>query len=163
MVKAKKKTYDDPEISIFQLLKSIDLKEYDYYEKLNEEQKKKIACYVLFRWAACVEGNNDISKYYTISANSFINENFFDLGKHPKLQWLLICAGSPNVGAQKHYWLGSGKKGKGNPLRTFILEKFPHMKLDEIDLMLTVTSQEEIKIWLKNLGLEEKEVKKLLS
>lgn len=160
MSKKTKKEYDDP-LSIWQEMKAVDLKDYDYYDRLNEDQKKQFSTYLLMRWASTVEGNGDIPKYYAVATNEFVNANFFSLSRHKKLQWLSICAISPNIGKQKHYWLGAAKGNGSSSIKKLLMEHLPITKEDEIDLILRVNTKEEIILWLRQCGIEEKVLKSL--
>jgi hypothetical protein len=160
MSKKTKKEYDDP-LSIWQEMKAVDLKDYDYYDRLNEDQKKQFSTYLLMRWASTVEGTGDIPKYYTVATNEFVNANFFSLSRHKKLQWLIICAISPNIGKQRHYWLGANKGKGSSALKNILLELLPNTKESDIDLMLKLNAKEELKEWLRQCGKDEKTLKAL--
>jgi hypothetical protein len=155
-----KKDYNDP-LAIWNEMAGFDRKDYDYYDRLTDDQKKQFSPYLMLRWGSTVEGNNDISKYYAVASNEFVNADFWSIQKHKKLQWLLCCVVSPNVGKQKHYWLGTAKRESGSNLRKLLLDKLPNTKIDEIDLILKVKNTEEIIQWLKSFGLDEKTLKSL--
>jgi hypothetical protein len=155
-----KKDYNDP-LAIHNEMAAFDRKEYDYYDRLDDDQKKKFSPYLMMRWGSTVEGNNDIAKYYTVATNEFVNTNLWTIQKHKKLQWLTCCAVSPGLGKQKHYWLGAAK-GKGtSALKNILLEQLPNTKESDIDLILDMKSKEEIKEWLRQCGIEEKTLKVL--
>jgi hypothetical protein len=156
-----KKEYND-KLAIWNIMSAADKKDYNFYDRLTNDQKKQFSPYLLMRWFSTVEGITDISKYYTIATNEYINSNFWDIQKHKKLQWLCICAASPSIGKQKHYWLGNAKRESSNSLRNILMECFPDSKSNDIDLMLRVNSKEEIKEWLKTQrGFDEKNLKNL--
>lgn len=158
----KSKTYknnNDP-LQIWHLMSALDRKDYSYYDNLNDDQKKEIQPYLLFRWGSTVQGNNDIAKYYTIAANSFVNENFWEI-KDKKLQWLLCCTISPNIGKQKHYWLGASKKSSGSKLKKALIEAFPNKKEDEVDLMISLNKMEDFIEYFRGVGWEDEKLKEL--
>ena len=156
-----KKDYNDP-LAIWNEMKALNQKNHKYYDNLTEEQQKKFSPYLLLRWGACVEGNTELSKYYAVAANEFVNINFWEITKHKKLAWLCLCTISPNIENPKHYWLGSAKKENLNPLRNKLLELLPTTKEKDIDLMLQLNNKEEIKGWLRQCGLQEKDLKAIL-
>lgn len=158
--KISKKDYNDP-LAIWNEMSAVDKKDYNFYDRLNDEQKKKFSTYLIMRWASTVEGNNDISKYYNIATNEFVNINLWDLSKHKKLQWLTCCAISPKLGKQKHYWLGAAKGNGSSSIKKLLMEHLPITKEDEIDLILRVNTKEEIILWLRQCGIEEKVLKSL--
>lgn len=155
-----KRDWNDP-LAIHNEMAAFDRKDYGYYDRLDDDQKKQFSPYILMRWGSTVEGNDDISKYYAVAVNEFVNGDFWSLNKHKKLQWLICCTASPGIGKQKHYWLGANKRESSNPFKKYLMEYYPNMKLDEIDLILKTHSIEELKDWLRRCGLDEKTLKQL--
>lgn len=110
MAKAKTPTdekFEKVDFDLFEALAAIDRKDYGYYERLTEEQKKKFVPYMLIMWASCIKGKSDLQRYYLQSvdyhSNKFLlNEN---ITSHPKLQWFMLCASSPGLGKQFHMWI----------------------------------------------------------
>lgn len=149
-------------LAIWNEMSAFDRKDYNYYDKLTDDEKKQFSPYILMKWGANVEGNNNISKYYIAATNEYINNNFWDIQKHKKLQWLNLCVISPGIGKQRHYWITSSKK-ETNKLKNKLLELFPERKKDEIDLILKVNSDETILEWLKQTGMDKKELNLIMS
>lgn len=150
-------------LDLKRVLSAADAKNLGFYDSLSDEDKKLFSAYLTLRWMASVGGSADLQAYYLLSTNENVNKNFWDLGKHPKLNWLSIAAASPGVGNQFHYWLTPKKKAGGKPkLRKELALRFPAMKEDEIDMLLTINTTEEIATWLKESGMDDKEVKALL-
>ena len=54
-----------------------------------------------------LKGSSALSAYYVMSTDSNANKYFFNeyVSKHPKLQWLMLCASSPGKGKQFHPWI----------------------------------------------------------
>jgi len=143
-------------IPIWEIMENMDNKNYNFYDSLSEEDKKKFSPYMILKWGSCVENDGNVGRYYTLSSNENSNMDFWNISKHPKLQWLACCAMSPKIGRTRHYWIGSVKKGSSNPLKSRLMEIHPSMKEDEIDLLLKMNSEEDIKKWLVEQGLEQK-------
>jgi len=89
-------------------LSQLDKKAYSYYNNLTPEEKKSFSGYLLLRYASSVDSSPDMEEYYLRQANE-VNKNFFDLSKHPDLQWKLLSTISPNMGNQFHPWLNAKK------------------------------------------------------
>jgi len=157
-----KPDYNDP-LHISNEMAALDRKDYEYYDKLDDEQKKKFTPYLMLRWGSCVEGNQEAAQYYAVAMNEFANQNFWEINRHKKLQWMACCAASPGIGKQRHYWLGAAKKTSVDPLKKFIMEQFPSTKLSEIDLLIQQNSAEAILEWLQQHGLDNKMLTKILS
>lgn len=154
---AKEKSKDD--ISLSDQLRAVDRKDRTFRSRMTEEQQKKFSPYVMMRYAASVEGNLDLQSYYLIATNENANKYFFDLSKHPELQWLCCTTVSPGMGTQRHYWFnGSAKKSSGDKyldrLTKIVREKLPAHKLEDIDVWLETAEITEVEEWILAHGDE---------
>jgi chlorite dismutase len=149
-------------LSINNEMAQLDTKNRGFYDELTEEERKKFATYLMLRYAASVEGNADLQEWYLRATNERVNLNFFDLGKHPKLQWLLCTTVSPDMGRQRHYWQASKKKeGTSNSKSVkFLTKLYPYMKQDEIELLAELNDVKELKALAKSMGMPDNEIKK---
>jgi len=116
----------------------------------------------MLRWGSTVTGSSDLQAYYLISTNENVNKNFFELGKHPKLQWLTCTTVSPDMGYQNHYWLSTKKRGGNNKVYKFLEKMYPDMKSDELDTLALINDIKDIKLFAKEMGMTDKEIKKEL-
>ena len=148
-------------LSINNEMAQLDTKNRAFYDELNEEERKKFATYLMLRYAASVEGGPDIQEWYLRVTNERVNANFFDLGKHPKLQWLLCTTVSPNMGRQRHYWQASKKKeGSNSKALKFLTKLYPHLRTDELELLAELNDTKELKALAKSMGMSDAEIKK---
>ena len=154
-----KKSYSNS-LPIWKILAALDKKDYDFYINLSDDDKKNISPYLLLRWLSLIESNGDISKYYTIATNEYINNNFFDFYKHKELQWKLLCTVSPNIGSQRHSWIPLAVKKK-SLLKEILLNILPTLKEEDIDLIINFNSKEDIKTWLSQCGIQTETIQKL--
>ena len=139
----------------------LDTKNRKFYDELNEEERKKFSTYLMLRYAASVDGGPDIQEWYLRVTNERINANFFDLGKHPKLQWLLCTTVSPDMGRQRHYWQASKKKeGSNSKALKFLTKLYPHLRTDELELLAELNDAKELKALAKTMGMSDSEIKK---
>ena len=148
-------------LSINNEMAQLDTKNRAFYDELNEEERKKFSTYLMLRYAASVEGGPDIQEWYLRVTNERINANFFDLGKHPKLQWLLCTTVSPAMGRQRHYWQASKKKeGSNSKALKFLTKLYPHLRSDELELLAELNDAKELKAVAKTMGMSDSEIKK---
>ena len=148
-------------LSINNEMAQLDTKNRKFYDELNEEERKKFSTYLMLRYAASVEGGPDIQEWYLRVTNERINANFFDLGKHPKLQWLLCTTVSPDMGRQRHYWQASKKKeGSNSKALKFLTKLYPHLRTDELELLAELNDAKELKALAKSMGMSDVEIKK---
>ena len=148
-------------LSINNEMAQLDTKNRAFYDELNEEERKKFSTYLMLRYAASVEGGPDIQEWYLRVTNERINANFFDLGKHPKLQWLLCTTVSPDMGRQRHYWQASKKKeGSNSKALKFLTKLYPHLRTDELELLAELNDAKELKALAKSMGMSDSDIKK---
>lgn len=150
--------YNDP-LYIGNEMAAFDRKDRDYYDKFTDEEKKKFSTYLMLRYGASVAGSSDLQAYYLMATNERVNKNFFDLNKHPKLQWLLCTSVSPAMGKQHHYWQGTKKKEGNNKAQKFLAKLYPTLKQDEIDLLAQINDKRDIERLARELGLDDKTIK----
>lgn len=99
--------FEKQDFDLFEALAAIDKKDYGYYDKLTEEQQRKFVPYMMLMWVSLIKSNKDIQSYYLQSVDYHANKYVFNenVQKHPKLQWLMLCASSPGLGKQFRQWL----------------------------------------------------------
>lgn len=140
-----------------------DRKNREFYDELTDEERKKFSTYLMLRYGASVEGTADLQEWYLRVTNERMNINFFDLGKHPKLQWLLATTVSPAMGTQRHYWQAAKKKeGSNSKAVKFVTQLYPHMKQDEAELLADINTTKELKELAKQMGWTDPDIKKAL-
>ena len=109
---AQKKTdstekFEKQDLNLFEVLAALDKKDYGYYGRLTEEQKKKFVPFMMLHWMSAIKGNEGLSRYYVMSTAEYGNKYMFNenVQKHPELQWMMLCASSPGLGKQFHQWI----------------------------------------------------------
>lgn len=151
--------YNDP-LYIGNEMAAYDRKDRAYYDKFTDEQRKQFSTYLMLRYGASVEGGADLQAYYLMAANERVNKWFFDLNKHPKLQWLSCTTVSPGMGKQKHYWQAAKKKeSSNNKAIKFLTEQFPQLKDDEIKLLAEINDRSDLTDMARKLGWDDKRIK----
>ena len=144
-------------LTIANEMKMFDRKVRSFYDDLTAEEKKKFSNYLMIRWGSAVEGSRELQEFYVIATNERLNKHFFTVNKHPKLQWLMATTVSPDLGSQRHPWIAPKKKAAGvSAKRKALAAMYPHYKDDEIDVMMQIVSDQEIKQYLKDSGEDTK-------
>ena len=129
------------------VLAAIDKKDYDFYDRLTDEHKKQVAPFLLNRYVSLVKGSGELQAYYLMAGNQRVNCTYFELAKHPKLVWQLLCTVSPGMGTQFHQWVGHKKKSKNSKdkHRKYIEQLHPAAKLDELEILVNLYTDADIK------------------
>jgi hypothetical protein len=144
-------------LSITNEMTQFDRKNRDFYDSLTIEEKKKFSNFLMIRYGSSVQGSRDLQEFYLISTNERLNKHFFAINRHPKLQWLCSTSVSPGLGLQRHQWIAPKKKEPGSGgIKKQLAELYPNMKQDEIDVMASITTKQELDAHLKQLGQEVK-------
>ena len=142
-------------LNIANEMRQFDRKNRSFYDELTAEEKKKFSNYLMIRWGSSVEGSRELQEFYVIATNERLNKRFFDINRHPRLQWLSATTVSPGMGNHRHQWIAPRKKESGaSAIRKQLAELYPHLKDDEIDLMARIVTKKELDTYLKELGRE---------
>jgi len=147
-------------IPLPEVLRAIDTKDRDWYNRLDDEKKKKFSPWMMMRYCSSVEG--PMADFYLDMTNELVNKNFSDLGsKHKELQWLLMTA--VGVGStQRHaYVKPANSRKKKDRVGEWLSEQFPHLKSDEINLLQEINTKEELKEFARSHGMDNKDIKEL--
>lgn len=143
-------------LNIANEMRQLDRKNRDFYDELTPEERKKFSTFLMLRWGSAIEGAQELQEYYVQSTNHYLNKNFFDISKHPKLQWLCATAISPGMGTPRHNWIAPKKKEPGaSSMKKQLREFYPHLKDDEIDLLAAITDKKELAELIKSHGQEK--------
>jgi len=131
----------------------MDRKDYDFYDNLSDEERKGFSAFLALKWGASVEGSREIQHYYLAATNHYCNKNWYEINKHPKLQWLELCAAAPGIGPQKHKWLQIKKKeDKSSEHKKRLTELFPNVKISDIEVLATLVTKKEVDEYTKLHG-----------
>lgn len=140
-------------------MRQFDRKNRQFYNELDESERKKFSPYLMIRWGSSVEGSRDLQEFYVIATNERLNKHFFAVSTsaHKKLQWLLATTVSPDMGTPRHPWIAPKKKVAGDSAKRKALQEiYPTYKDDEIDVMMKLVSQKEIDAYFKSAGEDRK-------
>lgn len=144
-------------LSINNEMAVFDRKDREFYDSLTDEERKKFSNFLMIRYGSSVQGSKELQEFYLISANERLNKHFFNINRHPKLQWLCATTVSPGMGTFRHNWIAPKKKEAGaSGVKKQLAELYPHMKDDELELMAKINTKKDIDVYLKDLGTEKK-------
>lgn len=145
---------------------AIDMGAKDLWDNFTDEQRKQISLYLLIRYASSIKTNDrDAQALAIFKTNEYYNKNFFNLSKHPKLLWYLVCmCGNDEKKIHFHEWIGYKKKegDKESKITKFLESKFPNMKRNEISMMAQMLNKKDVTEFAKDLGMNDDEIKKII-
>jgi hypothetical protein len=156
MAKAKIPTdekFEKQDFDLFEALAAIDRKDYGYYDSLTEEQQRKFSPYMMVRWMSSIKGNTALQQYHVLSTNEFANTHLFSefVNKHPKLQWLMLCASGLGNGKQFHQFLKPNKLDD-NDLINFLSSIYPTTKISDLKMSASIITTEELEQHIRDSG-----------
>ena len=151
------------DLPLNQVLGALDNKDMAFWDRCTPEQQKKISPFLLNRYMSLVKDGKpanmrlDIETYYLMVTNDRVNNQYFELAKHPKLVWQLLCTISPPGGEKQfHQWVGNKKKDasdkKTQDIYKVLEVLYPTAKRDELDMMSSMMTKKDIKELLASHG-----------
>jgi hypothetical protein len=144
-------------LSIANEMTQFDRKNREFYNELTDEERKKFSNYLMIRWGSAVQGSRELQEFYVIATNQRLNKRFFDINRHPRLQWLCATTVSPGLGTQRHPWIAPKKREAGvSGIKKQLAELYPHLKDDEVELMSRINTKKDIDAYLKASGQDAK-------
>ena len=142
------------------MIPAVDMNIKELWDAASEEGKKEIKgdLWNLNRYISSVKtSNREMQEHFLLTVNEYYNKNWASISKHPKLQWLSLCACShESRKTQYHEWLPL--KREKNKKETFLAELFPDMKMSDIETLAAITTDKEIKEYCAGLGWDKKEI-----
>ena len=140
-------------------LANVDLKNYNFYEKLSDQEKKEFSPYVLMRYVANVDGDRDLQEWFLERTNELVNKDHWVLSKnHKPLLWKLF-AGCGIGSKLYHPYLKAGTKEKAEKIEKLLAELYPAMKLCDIKLQAKLMTKEDKEELFKKMGFDKKQRK----
>lgn len=148
-------------------MQAVDLGLRELWDNLDDENQKllKSEFFILNRYISNVKTpSRSIQEHYVYSVNECFNKNWFELQSHPKLLWMLLCmCGYDNTRTFFHQWIGFKKKENVSSRKVaFLSEIYPVAKMNEIELLAKIMTDQEIFDLAKQYGFDDKEIKKKL-
>ena len=136
-------------------LNAVNNKDYDFYSKLTDEERKAFAPYILMRYVSNPR-NAEAQEWCVERANEYINKNHWVLSKHHKgLLWKLYAG--MGLGMRLDYqYIAAGKKEKANKFEKLLAEVYPAMKISDIKLLAKLMTDKEKENFFEMMGLDKK-------
>lgn len=144
-----------------QQLDAIDKKNRGWYSGLSEDDQKQVSPWVLMRYISSAQSSRDMNEYFLEMVNEVVNVHFNSVRHHPELQIQLLQA--IGIGrSEYHPWIAPGKRGQESKIHRVFSDLYPNLNDEEVDLLVSTTSKEDLVDTLDQLGYDKKEIKKIL-
>ena len=145
-----------PAIELKDVMNAVDRKNRGFYLNLTDEQRKAFSAWMMMRYASSAQGN--AGAHYLFMVNELVNKNFSDVSKHPELQWLLMSACGTGKPEFHPYIKPPNGRRKKDKVSEFLSSIYPLLKQDELDLLQTLNSRDDLKGLAEAHGLSDKEI-----
>lgn len=156
----------DDKLELKEILAAIDTNSKELWNDLSDNQRKELIknFYTIDRFVTNVNtSDTKIQEHFILMVNELYNKNYFLLQKnHPELLWKLICACSHDSKRMfTRKWLAFKKKAGESKIEKFLMEIYPNAKLDDIRVLNSLMSKDEIKELAEMHGYDDKFIKNL--
>lgn len=144
------------------ILSAVDQGGRDIWDMLDDEQKKSVSFFLLNRYVSSVKtSKREVQEHFVLATNEYFNKHFYNLSKHPKLLWQLLCmCGYENKQEYFHEWIGFKKK-KAEPKKLrFLEELYPARKMADLETLAQITSVKDLKQLGLDAGWDDKTISK---
>jgi len=137
-----------------------DKKNFDWLVDMDADLAKTFSPLVAMKWCSVVEG--PASDYYIQMINDIVNIGFWELYKHPDLQWRLLCAAGSGT-SQRHGWVPMANKRKTvSKLDQVFLKLHPQLNDEELKLFRSKFTVDSLKELLRDMALSDADIKPLV-
>lgn len=140
-------------------LAGVDLRNYEFYDKLPENEQKEFSPYVLMRYVANADSDREIQEWFIERTNELVNKDHWVLSKnHKGLLWKLF-AGVGIGDHVRHQYLKMNSKEKANKIEKLLCEIYPAAKLDDIKMRAKMMTKEDKVALFDKMGFDKKQRK----
>lgn len=161
----KAKTY---KLDLFrQVLPALDRRDKFYFSRLTPEEKASIEPWLLMRWMTSAVSDRE-QPHYLLSINDFVNNNFSCLVQkktlgiegHKELQWMLLALCGTGKTPQRKF-MKPPKGAVKNRLEEALLSFFPLLKDSDLELLIQINTQDDLKQFFIDNGYDDKTIKEI--
>lgn len=147
-------------------IQAVDQNVRELWDALDETNQKSLKndFFILNRYISNVKGQSrEVQEHFVLTVNEYFNKYWFDIQKHPKLVWLLLCMCSYD-GQRSffHEWIGNKKRKTDNKKIKFIEELYPDKNETELQLLCRKYSSKDLIELAREQGLDDSTINKKL-
>jgi hypothetical protein len=145
------------------IIPAVDMGITELWDAATEEGRKEIKgdLWNLVRYISSVKSSNrELQEHFVLTVNEFYNKNWAAIQDHPKLFWMSLCQCShESKKTYFHEWIPL-KRTKDKKTE-FLADLFPTMKLVDVEVLASITSEKEIKKYCEGLGWDQSQISKI--
>lgn len=143
-------------LNVFDVLKRLDVKDVNYYDRLTEEQRKAFVPLITMKW---MSGVSDPRQVHFV--NELVNPHVFNSYKHPRLlYYLLTICGSGT--SKRHFWNKTlSKKTSSTPTCIDVIKEYFGYNTIEAIEAFPLLSNANILLYAEDLGRQKEDITKI--
>lgn len=154
MTKKISKTKKEPKLKIKDVISAVDSRDYNFYQNLDDDQKKEFSPYVLMRYISNVSGDLETQEWFLERTNEMINKNHWNISKgHKGLLWKLYAGVGAGINTFHPYL--PMVKTELNKFEKLIAELNPSMKTEDIKLLASMMSDDDKEELFEKMGFDK--------
>lgn len=158
--KKKEPTTAKYQLPIDQVMAAIDLRKGDFYSKLDDEGRKALSTYMAQRWASQVQGTREVQEEYLLNVNDYSNVDYIaTTSAHEELRWRSLAL--VGLGVKLRHEFIPPKAQKKDKLSAWLIEQFPNLGDDEIELFRMLNDENVLESIAKSQNMGNKDLKDL--
>lgn len=141
---------DKPKLDIFEVLRQINNKNYNYYDKLSDQEKKLFQPFLVYQWLTSTDNGMQLSIL------NHIGSMVYELSNFPNLLYKLFCVSSRSQNT-RYSWL---YKKQPKIEAEFIIAKYLGCSVRVAKMHTEFFSDTQLKEMMDSLGMQLSEVPK---
>ena len=143
-------------LDIFEVLDRINNNDFQYYNRLNEEQQKSLQPYVLMKWMVGTKNMKQV-----VRINNHVNKYMFSLGtNHKELLFKLLCTTTDGLGS-RYFWAKASKSKPSMPTCVKMVQEMWDMTAEQARESLVLLNDDTLLEMALYLGRQSDELTKL--
>lgn len=143
------------------VLQALDRRDLDFYNRLDDENKKAYTPLILTRYMSSLTEQNQNKAYAIIATNDLVNIGFWELSKHVELQHKLLCLAGLG-GKQYRPWIATSKNKKSSKIDEIFKSVYPEYNQVEINIIKSNCDLNTFEKLVHSLDIEPSKSKDLL-
>jgi hypothetical protein len=148
------------QLPIEQVMAAIDLRKGDYYSKLDDDGRKALSTFMAQRWASQVQGTREVQEEYLLNVNDYSNIDYIaTTSAHEELRWRALAI--VGLGSKLRHEFIPPKAQKKDKLSAWLIEQFPHLGDEEIELFRSLNGQDVLQDIAVAQNMGNKDLKEL--
>ena len=159
---AKKANGNGQKISLDAVLQALDSRDFGFYERLTDEERKGYSPFILMRYMSSLSPQSREQAYAVMMTNDICNIGFFNLGKHPELQHKLLCLAGLGRKQYRPYVGSKNAKSKTRVVDEFLMGLHPGINATELSILRSQHDADSLRELGQDAGLSKAEIKELV-